>query len=103
MMSEGGSGPATSPIVGAGAGQAIGREDVLKLERITHDPKVMGGKPCIRGLRVTVGTIVGLLASGESRERILQAYPYLEPADLDEALAYAAWRLEEREEELVAG
>ena len=75
----------------------------MKLERITHDPKVMGGKPCIRGLRVTVGTIVGLLASGESRERILQAYPYLEPADLDEALAYAAWRLEEREEELVAG
>lgn len=75
----------------------------MKLERITHDPKVMGGKPCIRGMRVTVGTIVGLMASGESRERILQAYPYLEPADLDEALAYAAWRLEEREEELVAG
>jgi uncharacterized protein (DUF433 family) len=50
----------------------------------------MGGKPCIRGLRVTVGTVVGLLASGESRERILQAYPSLEPADLDEALAYAA-------------
>lgn len=80
-----------------------GREEILKLERITHDPKLMGGKPCIRGLRVTVGTIVGLLASGESRERILQAYPYLEPADLDEALAYAAWRLEEREEELVVG
>ena len=59
-------------------------------------------KPCIHGLRVTVGTVVGLMASGESRERILQAYPYLEPADLDEALAYAAWRLEEREEELVA-
>lgn len=75
----------------------------MKLARITHNPKVMGGKPCIRGLRVTVGTIVGLLASGESRERILQAYPYLEPADLDEALAYAAWRLEEREEELVVG
>jgi uncharacterized protein (DUF433 family) len=73
----------------------------MKLTRITHDPVVMGGKPCIRGLRVTVGTVVGLLASGESRERILQAYPYLEPADLDEALAYAAWRLQEREEELV--
>jgi uncharacterized protein (DUF433 family) len=69
--------------------------------RITHDPKVMGGKACIRGLRVTVGTVVGLLASGESRERILAAYPYLESDDLDEALAYAAWRLEEREEELV--
>ena len=73
----------------------------MKFARITHDPAVMGGKPCIRGLRVTAGTIVGLLASGESRERILQAYPYLEPADLDEALLYAAWRLQEREEELV--
>jgi uncharacterized protein (DUF433 family) len=52
-------------------------------------------------LRITVGTIVGLLASGESRERILAAYPSLEPADLDECLAYAAWRLEEREEGLV--
>jgi uncharacterized protein (DUF433 family) len=49
----------------------------MKLTRITHDPAMMGGKPCIRGLRVTVGTIVGLLASDESRERILQAYPYL--------------------------
>mgnify|MGYP000869571598 CR=1 FL=1 len=73
----------------------------MTFSRITHDPKVMGGKPCIRGLRVTVGTVVGLLASGESRERILSAYPYLESTDLDEALAYAAWRLEEREEELV--
>jgi len=73
----------------------------MSFTRITHNPAVMGGKPCIRGLRVTVGTIVGLLASGETRDRILQAYPYLEPADLDEALAYAAWRLQEREEELV--
>ena len=73
----------------------------MEFTRITHNPAVMGGKPCIRGLRVTVGMIVGLLASGESRERILKAYPYLEPADLDESLAYAAWRLEEREEELV--
>jgi uncharacterized protein (DUF433 family) len=69
--------------------------------RITHNPAIMGGKPCIRGMRVTVGTVLGLLASGASRERILQAYPYLEPADLDEVLAYAAWRLEEREEPLV--
>jgi uncharacterized protein (DUF433 family) len=68
--------------------------------RITQDPEVMGGKPCIRGLRVTVGTVLGLLASGQSRERILQAYPYLEPQDIDEALAYAAWRLQEREEAL---
>jgi len=65
--------------------------------RITIDPAVMGGKPCIRGLRVTVGTVVGLLAARRSREEILAAYPYLEPDDLDEALAYAAWRLEERE------
>jgi uncharacterized protein (DUF433 family) len=73
----------------------------MRIERITHNPAVMGGKPCIRGLRVTVGTILGLLASGESRERILLAYPYLEPEDLGAALAYAAWRLEEREEPLV--
>lgn len=72
----------------------------MQFTRITHDPAVMGGKPCIRGLRVTVGTVLGLLAS-QSRERILQAYPYLEPADLDEALAYAAWRLEEREESYI--
>ena len=49
----------------------------MEISRITHNPAVMGGKPCIRGLRVTVGTILGLLASGKSRERILQAYPYL--------------------------
>ncbi len=74
----------------------------MRFVRITHNPAVMGGKPCIRGMRVTVGTILGLLASGESRERILEAYPYLEAADLDETLAYAAWRMEEREEDLVA-
>jgi uncharacterized protein (DUF433 family) len=61
----------------------------------------MGGKPCIRGTRVTVSTILGLLATGHSRERILTAYPYLQSEDLDEALAYAAWRLAEREESLV--
>jgi uncharacterized protein (DUF433 family) len=55
----------------------------MHIERITHDPAIMGGKPCIRGLRVTVGTILGLLASGTSRERILQGYPYPEPEDLD--------------------
>jgi uncharacterized protein (DUF433 family) len=73
----------------------------MLIERITHDPAVMGGKPCIRGLRVTVGTVIGLLASGLTRERILQAYPYLEAEDLDAVLAYAAWRMEEREEALV--
>jgi uncharacterized protein (DUF433 family) len=76
-------------------------EVVMYFDRITHDPAVMGGKPCIRGLRVTAVMIIGLLASGQSRERILQAYPYLEAADIDAALAYAAWRLEEREESLV--
>ena len=73
----------------------------MQFPRITHDPAVMGGKPCIRGLRVTVGTLLGLLASGQSHEKILAAYPYLEPQDLDAALAYAAWRMEEREEPLV--
>ena len=68
-----------------------------KLERITFNPAVMGGKPCIRGLRVTVGTIVGLVASGHSREEILKLYPYLEDADITEALSYAAWRAEEVE------
>ncbi|NPA48496.1 MAG: DUF433 domain-containing protein [Thermodesulfobacteria bacterium] len=68
-----------------------------KLDRITFDPRVMGGKPCIRGLRVTVGTIVGLVAAGLSKEEILALYPYLEPEDIDQALAYAAWRAEEIE------
>ena len=70
--------------------------------RITLDPAVMGGKACIRGLRVTVGTVVGLLASGRTRDEILEAYPYLEAEDIDQALSYAAWRLEEREVELVS-
>ncbi len=67
------------------------------LDRITFDPSVMGGKACIRGMRVTAGTVVGLLAAGRSREEILQAYPYLEKEDIEQCLAYAAWRLEERE------
>lgn len=66
------------------------------LERITFNPNVMGGKPSIRGMRVTVGTIVGLVASGYSWKEILQAYPYLEE-DIRQALAYAAWRAEEVE------
>jgi len=69
----------------------------MQLTRITFDPLVMGGKPCIRGLRVTVGTIVGLVATGYSIAEILQAYPYLEEEDLRQALAYAAWRVEEIE------
>jgi uncharacterized protein (DUF433 family) len=72
-----------------------------QLTRITFNPLVMGGKPCIRGLRVTVGTIVGLFASGYSSAEILKLYPYLEEEDLPEALAYAAWRAEEVELPLI--
>ena len=67
------------------------------LTRITFDSKIMGGKPCIRGMRVTVGTIVGLIAAGHSFEEILSAYPYLVEEDLRESLRYAAWRVEEIE------
>ncbi|MDA8019475.1 MAG: DUF433 domain-containing protein [Thermoanaerobaculia bacterium] len=66
-------------------------------DRITLDPDVMGGKPCIRGLRVTVGTILGLLAAGRSEAEILDAYPYLQREDIKAALTYATWRVEERE------
>lgn len=68
-----------------------------QLTRITRDPLVMGGKACIRGLRVTVGTVVGLVASGYSIHDILKEYPYLEEDDIRQALAYAAWRVEELE------
>lgn len=59
------------------------------LDRITFDPSVMGGKPCIRGMRVTVGMIVGLLAARKEKGEIVRLYPYLEPEDIDQALAYA--------------
>ena len=75
---------------------------VKSLDRITIDPAVMGGKACIRGMRVTVSTVVGLMAVGRSASEILEAYPYLEPEDIDQSLAYAAWRLEEREVPLSA-
>jgi uncharacterized protein (DUF433 family) len=67
------------------------------LTRITRDPRVMGGKPCIRGMRVTVGTVVCLVAAGRTREEILREYPYLEAEDIAEALSYAAWRAEKAE------
>jgi len=70
-------------------------------KRITVDPQVMGGKPCIRGLRLTAGTLVGLVAAGRTDDEILRAYPYLEREDIREALAYAAWRLEESELPLI--
>ncbi len=71
------------------------------LTRITFDPAIMGGKPCIRGLRVTVGTIVGLVATGHSKQDIRKLYPYLVYEDIDEALTYAAWRAEEVDVPLV--
>lgn len=67
------------------------------LDRITRNSDIMSGKPCIRGMRVTVGTIVGLVASGRSWPEILTAYPYLEEEDIRQSLAYAAWRVEEIE------
>ena len=73
------------------------------LKRITFDPGIMGGKPCIRGMRVTVGMIVGLVASGHDRQDILGLYPYLEKEDIDEALRYAAWRVQEMEMPLQSG
>ncbi len=68
-----------------------------QLTRITLNPQVMGGKPCFRGLRVTVGTVVGLLAAGQTLDEIMKLYPYVEEEDLREALSYAAWRAEEVE------
>jgi uncharacterized protein (DUF433 family) len=67
------------------------------LNRITRNSEIMGGKACIRGMRVTVGMLVGLVASGHSNAEILAAYPYLEEDDIRQALAYAAWRVEEIE------
>ncbi len=72
-----------------------------QFDRITFDPNVMGGKPCIRGMRVTVGTIVGLIASGATPEEILADYPYLEREDIAAALSDAAWRSEEIDVPLV--
>jgi uncharacterized protein (DUF433 family) len=73
---------------------------VTDFPRITQDPAVMGGKPCIRGLRVTVGAVVGQIGGGRTIDELLADYPYLERADIAEALRYAAWRAEEREIEL---
>ena len=72
------------------------------IDRITMNAKVMSGQPCIRGLRVTVANVLRLLAAGNSRERVLQAYPYLESADIDACLQYAALRVSEEEVNLTA-
>ena len=70
-------------------------EDLI--ERVTFDPAVMGGKPCLRGMRITVGNIVGMMARGHGNAAILAAYPDLENDDISAALSYAAWRAEEVE------
>lgn len=70
------------------------------LERITINPRQMGGRPCIRGIRVTVANVLRQLAAGHSRARILKAYPYLEPADIEACLEYAALLASERDMEL---
>lgn len=68
--------------------------------RITRDPKIMGGKACIRGMRVTVGMIVSQIGAGASIDQLLREFPYLEREDVLEALRYAAWLAEEREIDL---
>jgi uncharacterized protein (DUF433 family) len=72
----------------------------MRFERITVNPAIATGKPCIRGLRFPVSRLLGLLAAGETRESILKAYPYLEAADIDEALRYAAFLAEDETVEL---
>ncbi len=71
-----------------------------QLDRITQQPEVMGGKACIRGMRVTVSMVVGQIGAGHSIEQILSDYPYLEREDVMQALRYAAWRAEDREVQL---
>ncbi len=73
-----------------------------QLDRITTDPNIMGGKPCIRGQRVTVGALIGLVAIGKTTAQILELYPYVEAEDITQALRYAAWRAEEIELPLIA-
>ncbi len=70
---------------------------VPQLDRITQQPEVMGGRACIRGMRVTVGMVVGQIGAGHSIDEVLTDYPYLEREDILQALRYAAWRAEERE------
>jgi len=72
----------------------------MRLTRITVDPAVCTGKPCIRGLRFPVARLLGLLAAGETRDQILAAYPYLEPGDIDQALQYASLLAEDETVEL---
>ena len=77
------------PVRMAGMGQ--------RFPRISFDPQIMGGRPCLRSTRVTVSTVLGLMAAGRTHAEILKAYPYLEEGDLHESLAFAAWRAQEQE------
>ena len=81
-----------------GAGRAASETGVgwMKLERITIDPEMMGGQPCIRGLRIPVSLVVKLLATGRTREEILEDYPELEAEDIRQCLEYAAWATSEK-------
>jgi uncharacterized protein (DUF433 family) len=74
----------------------------MTFQRITIDPEVFGGKPCIRGLRFPVSRLLGLLASGETSEAILKSYPYLEMTDIHEALNYAAMLADDQVVEFAA-
>jgi uncharacterized protein (DUF433 family) len=73
---------------------------MTKLDRITFDPNIMGGRACIRGMRVTVSLILDLVANGMTTDEIIRDYPYLEPEDIQQALRYAAWLAEESFHEL---
>lgn len=73
----------------------------MKFHRITVNPKQMGGVPCIRGLRIPVATVVGMVADGMNEKEILKAYPDLEQEDIKETLKYAAEAVREREQPLV--
>jgi len=68
---------------------------MLGFDRITFDPNIMGGRACIRGMRITVALILNLVANGMTTEEIIRAYPYLEPEDIQQALHYAVWLADE--------
>jgi len=84
----------------ASAARSLKEDATMQLDRITQQPEVMGGKACIRGMRVTVGMLVGQIGAGRAIDDLLSDYPYLEREDILQALRYAAWRTEEREIEL---
>jgi uncharacterized protein (DUF433 family) len=99
-----GEGREQSSLPSAWRAAGFGREvSMLHLDRITQDPAVMGGKACVRGMRVTVGMVVGQIGAGHTIEEVLADFPYLEREDIMQALRYAAWRTEEREVTLTGG